>query len=226
VAERAHLGDGRRAGGRRAGHVKRDRLERAGEDWSAGGGGGLQAADPRPVRAQGHPYYASARLWDDGIIDPAQTREVLGLAMSAALNAPIERRASACSGCRGRAMGMFAEDPDRQPRRDRLPRHPHRARMGVAHRRRLFRRRRDALHVAMADEAHHIGAARARESYLRGDRIIAAALATGAEAIHPGYGFLSENADFAEPARTPGWSSSARRPRRSGPWARRRGQGA
>ena len=39
---------------------------------------------------QGHPYYSSARLWDDGVIDPAQTRDVLGLALSAALNAPIE----------------------------------------------------------------------------------------------------------------------------------------
>src|SRR5215212_3012988 len=55
-----------------------------------------------------------------------------------------------------------------------------------------------ALHVRMADEAMHIGASPARESYLRGDRIIEAAKATGAEAIHPGYGFLSENADFAE----------------------------
>ena len=44
----------------------------------------------------------------------------------------------------------------------------------------------------------HIGPAPAPESYLKGDRIIEAALATGAEAIHPGYGFLSENADFAE----------------------------
>jgi 3-methylcrotonyl-CoA carboxylase beta subunit len=39
---------------------------------------------------QGHPYYASARLWDDGVIDPAQTRTVVGLALAAALNAPIE----------------------------------------------------------------------------------------------------------------------------------------
>ena len=55
-----------------------------------------------------------------------------------------------------------------------------------------------ALHVRMADEAVHIGASSARESYLVGDKIIAAAKATNAEAIHPGYGFLSENADFAQ----------------------------
>lgn len=54
----------------------------------------------------------------------------------------------------------------------------------------------DALHVAMADEAVHVGAAPSRESYLRMDNIIAAAKKTGAQAIHPGYGFLSENADF------------------------------
>lgn len=56
----------------------------------------------------------------------------------------------------------------------------------------------NALHVRQADAAVHIGASPARESYLLGDRIIAAAKETGAEAIHPGYGFLSENADFAE----------------------------
>jgi 3-methylcrotonyl-CoA carboxylase alpha subunit len=55
-----------------------------------------------------------------------------------------------------------------------------------------------ALHVRMADEAVHIGPSPARESYLRGDKIIEAAKQTGAEAIHPGYGFLSENADFAQ----------------------------
>ncbi len=55
-----------------------------------------------------------------------------------------------------------------------------------------------ARHVALADEAVHIGPPAPAESYLRGDRIIAAALARGAEAIHPGYGFLSENPDFVE----------------------------
>ena len=55
-----------------------------------------------------------------------------------------------------------------------------------------------ALHVREADEAVHIGPSPAKESYLRGEKIIAAAKQTGAEAIHPGYGFLSENADFAQ----------------------------
>jgi len=56
----------------------------------------------------------------------------------------------------------------------------------------------NALHVRQADEAVHIGPSPARESYLVGEKIIAAAKQTGAEAIHPGYGFLSENAEFAQ----------------------------
>jgi 3-methylcrotonyl-CoA carboxylase alpha subunit len=57
---------------------------------------------------------------------------------------------------------------------------------------------RNALHVAMADEAVHIGAPPPRESYLCGERIVDAARRTGAQAVHPGYGFLSENAGFAQ----------------------------
>jgi 3-methylcrotonyl-CoA carboxylase beta subunit len=70
--------------------VKRDGIEAKGGQWSAE----EEEAFKGPIRAgyeaQGHPYYASAHLWDDGIIDPADTRRVLGLGLSAALNAPIE----------------------------------------------------------------------------------------------------------------------------------------
>src|SRR5439155_7339308 len=57
-----------------------------------------------------------------------------------------------------------------------------------------------ALHVAACDEAHRLGPPPPRESYLRGDLVIDIAKATGAQAIHPGYGFLSENDDFAAAA--------------------------
>ena len=70
--------------------VKRDGIEAAGKSWSKD----EEEAFKAPIRAQyetqGHPYYASARLWDDGIIDPADTRRVLGLALSASMNAPAE----------------------------------------------------------------------------------------------------------------------------------------
>jgi 3-methylcrotonyl-CoA carboxylase beta subunit len=70
--------------------LRRDNLEAAGKGWSAEEEEQFKA----PIRAQyetrGHPYYASARLWDDGVIDPAETRLVLALGLSAALNAPIE----------------------------------------------------------------------------------------------------------------------------------------
>jgi 3-methylcrotonyl-CoA carboxylase beta subunit len=69
--------------------VKRDGIEGRGGSWSAED----EAAFKAPLRAQyehqGHPYYATARLWDDGVIDPADTRRVLALAMSASLNMPI-----------------------------------------------------------------------------------------------------------------------------------------
>ena len=57
---------------------------------TAGGGGGVQGPDPRAVRNQGNPYYSTARLWDDGVIDPADTRTVVGLALSVVGQAPLE----------------------------------------------------------------------------------------------------------------------------------------
>ncbi len=69
--------------------IRRDAIEARGEEWSAAEEESFKA----PIRAryekEGHPYFASARLWDDGVIDPADTRQVLGLAISAALNQPI-----------------------------------------------------------------------------------------------------------------------------------------
>lgn len=70
--------------------VKRDNMQRNGQSWSKEEEQTFKQPIIDQYEHQGHPYYASARLWDDGIIDPAQTREVLGLALSASLNKPIE----------------------------------------------------------------------------------------------------------------------------------------
>jgi 3-methylcrotonyl-CoA carboxylase beta subunit len=69
--------------------VRRDGIEAAGNTWSAADEEAFKAPIRAQYETQGHPYYASARLWDDGIIDPADTRRVLGLGLSAAMNAPI-----------------------------------------------------------------------------------------------------------------------------------------
>jgi 3-methylcrotonyl-CoA carboxylase beta subunit len=69
--------------------VRRDGMTASGKAWTKE----EEEAFKAPIRAQyetqGHPYYATARLWDDGVIDPVQTRRVLGLALSASLNAPV-----------------------------------------------------------------------------------------------------------------------------------------
>ena len=70
--------------------VRRDGLEAAGKTWSAVDEEAFKAPIREQYEAQGHPYYASARLWDDGVIDPADTRRVLGLGLSAAMNAEAE----------------------------------------------------------------------------------------------------------------------------------------
>ncbi len=71
--------------------VKRDGIEASGKTWSKDEEEAFKAPIRDQYERQGHPYYATARLWDDGIIDPADTRRVLGLALSASLNAPIEK---------------------------------------------------------------------------------------------------------------------------------------
>ena len=71
--------------------IRRDAIEASGNEWSPED----EEAFKQPIRdsyeKEGHPYHATARLWDDGIIDPIDTRHVLGLALSAAMNAPVKQ---------------------------------------------------------------------------------------------------------------------------------------
>jgi 3-methylcrotonyl-CoA carboxylase beta subunit len=70
--------------------IRRDALEAQGKQWPAEEEEKFKAPIRAQYEMQGHPYYATARLWDDGIVDPAQSRRVLALGISASLNAPIE----------------------------------------------------------------------------------------------------------------------------------------
>jgi 3-methylcrotonyl-CoA carboxylase beta subunit len=69
--------------------VRRDGIEARGGTWSTDEQDAFMDPIRRQYETQGHPYYATARLWDDGIIDPADTRRVLALGLAASLNAPI-----------------------------------------------------------------------------------------------------------------------------------------
>jgi 3-methylcrotonyl-CoA carboxylase beta subunit len=70
--------------------LRREAIEAKGGVWSAEDEEAFRAPIREQYERQGHPYYSTSRLWDDGIIDPADTRRVLGLALSASRNAPIE----------------------------------------------------------------------------------------------------------------------------------------
>lgn len=69
--------------------MTREGKERRGEDWSAASEEAFKAPIRDKYESEGSPYYSTARLWDDGIIAPADTRRVLGLSLSVALNAPF-----------------------------------------------------------------------------------------------------------------------------------------
>ena len=80
--------------------VKRDQLAREGKNFRGRGERRFAARSWRRTEREGSPYYSTARLWDDGILDPVETRDALALGLSAAWNAPIPAPRSACSGCR------------------------------------------------------------------------------------------------------------------------------
>ncbi|KAG4071807.1 hypothetical protein HA402_010401 [Bradysia odoriphaga] len=151
--------------------VKEDQLAAHGEEWDAE----TRTAFEEPIRGQyerqGEPYYATARLWDDGVIAPEATRDTLGLALDTVLIAnrgEIARRIIRTLRALGiRSVAVYSDADAASP------------------------------HVREADAAVRIGAAPASESYLDVDAVIAAARATGADAIHPGYGFLSESVGLA-----------------------------
>ncbi|MGX1974616.1 carboxyl transferase domain-containing protein [Streptomyces kronopolitis] len=78
--------------------VKRDQLEARGEEWSAEEEDAFKAPVRAQYETQGNAYYATARLWDDGVIDPLETRQVLGLALTACANAPLPEKDSTAPG--------------------------------------------------------------------------------------------------------------------------------
>jgi 3-methylcrotonyl-CoA carboxylase beta subunit len=73
--------------------VKRDAIEAKGGTWSAGDEDAFKAPIRERYEHEGHPYFASARIWDDGIIDPADTRRVLAMAISVSQNRPVDKTA-------------------------------------------------------------------------------------------------------------------------------------
>ena len=129
--------------------VKRDGIEAKGGEWSAEDEAAFKAPIRRSTTSRARPYYSTARIWDDGIIDPADTRRVLGMGLAVAANAPIGSPTTESSGCDERDRASLVEyarqrriethAPDRQPWRDRPAGDAHGCRARLAHGRDLHR---------------------------------------------------------------------------------------
>ena len=209
--------------------VRRDGMATRGQEWSAEEEEEFKAPIRAQYETQGHPYYASARLWDDGIIDPAETRRVLGArrlpraSTRRSRDAMASRLSSSGSRPTPRRCGDsfpdvtvcdVLENPDRQSRRDRLPRHPHRAAAGHRHGRGLFRGRCAARCTSRWPTRRvRIGPAPARESYLD-DRARSSPRAPQRRRGDPSRATAScpRTPISPRPAPRPAWSSSAHRP--------------